>query len=120
MRQRARLPVTWLLRWLRPNCWIALSALQGSSSVMWQRRRWLATLQCQAGSRQAVRVTPPQHRGCGRHTCCPPARRQPAGSSTSPSQQPQQQPQHQPQHQQQRLALALAASPRLTACLPAG
>ena len=33
----------WLLRWLRPSCWIALSALQGSSIVMWHRRRWLAT-----------------------------------------------------------------------------
>ena len=27
----------------RPNCWMALSALHGSSSVMWQRRRWLGT-----------------------------------------------------------------------------
>jgi hypothetical protein len=34
----------WLERWLRPNCWMALSADQGSSSVMWKRRRWLAAL----------------------------------------------------------------------------
>ena len=35
---------TWLERWVRPNCWMALSALQGSSSVRWQRRRWLGSL----------------------------------------------------------------------------
>jgi hypothetical protein len=33
---------TWLARWERPNCWMALSALQGSSSVRCTRRRWLA------------------------------------------------------------------------------
>lgn len=35
---------TWLLRWERPNCWMALSADQGSSRVMWQRRRLFFTL----------------------------------------------------------------------------
>ena len=34
---------TWLERWLRPSCWMALSADQGSSMVRWTRRRWLAT-----------------------------------------------------------------------------
>ncbi len=33
---------TWLERWLRPSCWMALSADQGSSQVRWTRRRWLA------------------------------------------------------------------------------
>lgn len=33
--------LAWLERCERPNCWIALSALHGSSSVMWMRRRWL-------------------------------------------------------------------------------
>jgi hypothetical protein len=28
----------------RPNCWTALSALQGNSTVRWTRRRWLGTL----------------------------------------------------------------------------
>ena len=35
---------TWLERWERPNCWMALSADQGSSSVRWHLRRWLGTL----------------------------------------------------------------------------
>jgi hypothetical protein len=35
---------TWLLRWLRPSCWMALSALQGSSMVMWTRRRLLGAV----------------------------------------------------------------------------
>ncbi|TNN41605.1 hypothetical protein EYF80_048220 [Liparis tanakae] len=26
-----------------PNCWMALSALHGSSKVMWTRRRWFFT-----------------------------------------------------------------------------
>ncbi len=30
---------TWLERWERPNCWMALSADQGSSSVRWHLRR---------------------------------------------------------------------------------
>lgn len=34
---------TWLLRCVRPNCWMARSADQGSSSVMWTRRRWFRT-----------------------------------------------------------------------------
>lgn len=34
--------LTWLDLWLRPNCWTALSALQGSSSVRCRRRFWLA------------------------------------------------------------------------------
>mmetsp|Transcript_42121 Transcript_42121/g.80583 ORF Transcript_42121/g.80583 Transcript_42121/m.80583 type:complete len:388 (+) Transcript_42121:1225-2388(+) len=33
---------TWLLRWERPNCWMALSADHGSSNVMCSRRRWFA------------------------------------------------------------------------------
>lgn len=36
--------LTWLLLCERPNCWMALSALQGSSSVRCTRRRWFATL----------------------------------------------------------------------------
>lgn len=35
-----------------PNCWMARSALQGSSSVMWTRRRWFWT------RRSAWRETP--------------------------------------------------------------
>ena len=35
---------TWLLRWVRPNCWIALSALQGNSRVMWIRLFLFSTL----------------------------------------------------------------------------
>ena len=31
-------PVTWLLRWVLPSCWMALSALQGSSMVRWTLR----------------------------------------------------------------------------------
>ena len=31
---------TWLDLWLRPSCWMALSALQGSSHVKWTRRLW--------------------------------------------------------------------------------
>ena len=31
--------VTWLERWVRPSCWIALSADHGSSIVKWRRRR---------------------------------------------------------------------------------
>jgi len=34
---------TWFDRWDRPICWIVLSADQGSSSVMWTRRRWFLT-----------------------------------------------------------------------------
>ena len=30
--------------WDRPNCWMALSALQGSSRVRWHRLLWLPTL----------------------------------------------------------------------------
>lgn len=37
----------WLERCERPNCWMALSADQGSSSVRWHRRRWFSTLQRQ-------------------------------------------------------------------------
>ena len=36
--------LVWLLRCERPNCCIALSADQGSSSVRWHRRRWFFTL----------------------------------------------------------------------------
>lgn len=43
---------TWLDRWVRPNCWIARSALQGSSNVMWTRRLWFWT------RRSAWRETP--------------------------------------------------------------
>ena len=32
-------------RWERPNCWMALSADQGSSRVRWQRLRLFWTLQ---------------------------------------------------------------------------
>jgi len=46
--------LTWLLLWLRPNCWMALSADQGSSRVMWQRRRWLGTLQQQQEDMEVV------------------------------------------------------------------
>ena len=35
-------PRTWLERWLRPSCWMALSALQGSSQVKWTRRARLS------------------------------------------------------------------------------
>ena len=40
------IPIQWLCPYSvhSPNCWMALSALQGSSSVMWTRRFWLATL----------------------------------------------------------------------------
>lgn len=38
--------------WHSPNCWMARSALQGSSSVMCTRRRWLRT------RRSACRETP--------------------------------------------------------------
>ena len=34
----------WFDRCVRPSCWMALSADQGNSSVMWTRRRWFATL----------------------------------------------------------------------------
>ncbi len=33
---------TWLDLWLRPSCWMALSALQGSSHVKCTRRLWFA------------------------------------------------------------------------------
>merc|ERR1719186_7016 len=36
--------VAWLERCVRPNCWMAESADQGSSMVMWTLLLWLATL----------------------------------------------------------------------------
>jgi hypothetical protein len=39
---------TWFERCERPNCWMARSADQGSSSVRWHRRRWLGTLRAAA------------------------------------------------------------------------
>jgi hypothetical protein len=45
----------WLERWLRPNCWMALSADHGSSSVMWHRRRRLPA------RRSACRLMPVLH-----------------------------------------------------------
>jgi hypothetical protein len=38
-----KLILTWLLRCVRPNCWIALSSYRGNSIVMWRRRRWFLT-----------------------------------------------------------------------------
>ena len=36
-------PDVWLLLWVRPSCWIALSALHGSSMVTWTLRRWFGS-----------------------------------------------------------------------------
>ena len=51
-----------------PNCWIALSALQGSSRVMWTRLRWFWNKQVNSLDRSLNYLPPPQplrfsHRG---------------------------------------------------------
>lgn len=49
-------PVTWLDRCERPSCWIALSALQGSSMVQCTRRRWfLNALSTRVGKTDGIR-----------------------------------------------------------------